>query len=88
MPVASDDPRCIEVEILVATGGKAQIVQFKLSNDFSYSYSEKYTIPSDWTPEHFEAWQANKTIEIKQKIDALAQAEQDALLASSDWYDK
>lgn len=80
------EPRCTEVDITVTAGGKVQIVKFDLQNEFSFGYSEKYTIPSDWTPERLEDWLAAKTIAIKAKVDAQAQVEQDALLEVSDWY--
>lgn len=80
------EPQCVEVEITASSGGKVQIVQFKLSNDFTFGYTEKYTIPTDWTPERLEEWRDNKLDEIKRKVDEHAQVEQDALLESSDWY--
>lgn len=80
------EPQCKEIEITATTGGKVQIVQFKLSNDYTFGYTERYTIPTDWTPERIEEWKEAKTRAIKEKVDELAQAEQDALLGSSDWY--
>lgn len=82
----NDEPQCIEVEISASTGGKVQIVQFKLFNDFHFHYGEKYTIPANWSEAKRDEWVARKREEIKIKLDALAQAEQDALLESSDWY--
>lgn len=80
------EPRCSEVNISVTSGGKVQIVKFDLQNEFSFGYSEKYTVPADWEPERFEEWLAAKTAAIKAKVDAFAQVEQDALLEISDWY--
>lgn len=80
------EPQCHAVDITVTTGGKVQIVQFKLSNSFELGYTESYTIPADWTEERREEWRVRKIDELKAKIDDFAQAEQDSLLASSDWY--
>lgn len=80
------EPRCTDVEISVTAGGKIQIVKFNLQNDFGLSYSERYTIPADWSSERLEEWKASKVAAIQSKVDEYAQAEQDALLASSDWY--
>lgn len=80
------DPVCSEVDITVTSGGKVQIVKFDLQNEFSFGYSEKYTVPADWSADRFEAWLATKTAAIKEKVDAFAQVEQDALLEVSDWY--
>lgn len=80
------EPRCTEVEITASTGGSVQIVKFNLRNDFGFTYTERYTIPADWTPERVREWQEAKTDEIKDKVDEFAQAEQDALLDASDWY--
>ena len=80
------EPQCVEVSIDASVGGKVQIVQFKLTNDFHYNYGERHTIPSDWDQDRIDQWTKVKISEIKEKIDALAQAEQDALLESSDWY--
>lgn len=79
-------PQITELEISASAGGKVQIVRFNLQNEFSFGYTERYTIPADWSPERFEEWKETKTAEIKAKLDAQAQAEQDAMLASSDWY--
>lgn len=80
------EPECTGVEITVSTGGAVQIVKFNLRNDFGFAYTEKYTIPADWSAERVETWKATKTAAIKEKVDALAQLEQDALLESADWY--
>lgn len=80
------EPNCTSVEIQVSTGGSVQIVKFNLRNEFGMTYTEKYTIPKDWSAERVETWRENKTAQLKEKVDAHAQVEQDALLASSDWY--
>jgi len=80
------EPKLVEVDIKASTGGKVQIVQFKLSNDFTFEYGERYTIPAGWSPERVEEWVDNKIEALKAKIDDFAQVEQDALLESSDWY--
>lgn len=82
------EPICKEVEISVRTGGSVQIVKFNLRNDFGFTYAERYTVPTDWSEERLEQWKVAKTKEIKDKIDQFAQVEQDALLASADWYDE
>lgn len=81
------DPVCTEVEISATSAGHVQIVKFNLRNDFGLTYSEKYTIPSDWSEERLETWRQTKTDALKAKVEAYAQVEQDALLAASDWYD-
>lgn len=82
----SEEPRCVEVTIEAQTGGKVQIVQFKLSNDFSFNYGERYTVPAHWDQAKLNEWTERKIGEIKQKVEDFAQAEQDALLESSDWH--
>lgn len=81
------EPQCIKVDISVQTGGQVQIVKFNLSNNFSFGYTESYTVPADWDEDRLREWIATKTQAMKDKVDGLAQAEQDSLLASSDWYD-
>lgn len=80
------EPQITEVEISATAGGQVQIVKFNLQNEFSFGYTERYSIPADWDQERFEEWKERKTAEIKAKLDEQAQVEQDAMLASSDWY--
>lgn len=81
------DPVCTDVEITASSGGSVQIVKFNLRNDFGFTYTEKYTVPADWSPDRLAEWRDSKTQELKAKVDIFAQVEQDAMLASSDWYE-
>lgn len=79
------EPTLTNVEITASTGGRVQIVKFNLQNEFGFGYTEKYTIPIDWSEERIETWQHNKMLAIKARVDEFAQVEQDALLEQSDW---
>lgn len=81
------EPQCVEATVSSSVGGKIQLVEYgKLSNSFNYSINRRYTIPEDWSEEDVERFQLEKLIEFREKLEPIAQAEQDDLLGQSDWY--
>lgn len=79
-------PTCKEVRVEALSGGQVQLVQYKLQNKFQYSQAETWSVPEDWTEEQIAEFKDERTGKVTEAVEDRAQAEQDALLAQSDWF--
>lgn len=78
------EPTCTEVTVSASVGGKVQIVKFEFTSDYHYSMSRKYSVPEDWTQDDVEAFQTKSTIDLREQVEQLAQAELDELMDQRD----
>lgn len=67
-----------------SVGGKLQIVKYDYSADYHYSMSRKYSVPESWTEQDVKDFQQDKTIELRENIEGIAQAEMDELIKERD----
>lgn len=84
MALASSEPICTEVTVSSSVGGKVQIVKFEYTADFHYSMSRKYSVPEGWTEQDVRDFQQDKTIELRENLEGIAQAEMDELIQQRD----
>lgn len=80
----ASEPQCTEVTVSSSVGGKVQIVKFEYTADYHYSMSRKYSVPEDWTEEQVENFQTAKTIDVRESVEELAQAELNDLMGQRD----
>lgn len=81
MPAAAkSEPKCTEVLCSASVGGKVQTVKYDISQDYHYSISRKYDVPGDWTEEEVDEFQSVKCIELREKLEPIAQVEVDELM--------
>jgi hypothetical protein len=71
-----------EVSVSASIGGKIQIVQYQYTADYHYSNSQKYEV--DMTEEEATQFRAEKTRELREELEPIAQDEVDALTALRD----
>lgn len=79
-------PTCKEVRVEALSGGQVQLVKYSLQNEFRYTQAETWSVPEDWTDEQIAEFKDELTSKVTEVVENRAQAEQDALLAQSDWY--
>lgn len=78
------EPQVEHATVSASVGGKVALVGFGgLSSDYHYSINRTYSIPKDWTEERVDEWQVEKAIELREKLEPIAQAEADELMGQS-----
>jgi hypothetical protein len=77
------EPRCIEVSVTRAQGGKVSIVKYDHSSDWFNSLGRRYEIPEGWTEEEVAAFQKQKQAELVSLIDEQDQVDYDERAAQS-----
>ncbi len=83
------EPQCIQASVSASTGGRVALVKYgNLTGDFHYSINRTYSIPEDWTEEQVEDFQATKLIELRERLEPIAQAEADELMDQSALFHK
>jgi hypothetical protein len=74
------EPKCIEVTASTSTGGRVQLVKFELSSDYHFSMTRRYSIPDDWTEDQVKEFNYEKTLELREQLEPIAQQEFDDLI--------
>lgn len=69
------EPILREVSISHSSGGKVAIIKFDVSSDYNVFESRKFEIPEDWTDGQIEEFVSGKRSDVRNRVDALADAE-------------
>lgn len=77
------EPKLEQVSISASAGGKVTMVKYDVSCDYHLSQSQTYSIPDDWTNDQAVEFQQQKSKELHDVVDAMAQDEYDNLLDNS-----
>lgn len=72
-----------EIRVSASIGGKVQVVKFNYSEDFHYSYGETYEV-ADLTEDERAKFKADKTKELQDEIEGIAQEQVDRLMEMRD----